>query len=106
MRWPRKTKSKVKRRSRKGVPMPPHFLRRPGLNKVWEHFCWITNNEMRPKHEVEFDIAFFIINTLAVSFGVYSMLMSSRDTAPFAAMLIIEWTWALDTIRNNRSYIK
>jgi len=91
---------------KKGMPRPPLILRTPILSAAWRWLCWVTNNEVHPKHEVEFDIVFFIINTLTVVFGCYYMFTSGPSNAPFAALLVIEWTWALDTIRNNRDYIK
>ena len=85
---------------------PPAIFRPKVLSWIWEKLCWITNNETHPKYEVEFDVAFFIINTIAVILGCYYMIKDGKGSAPFSAMLIVEWTWALDTIRNNRTYIK
>ena len=66
--------------------------------KKW--FLYITNNEEVSRHEEEFDIAFFIINTLAVILGsVYVAYIRQWEWIPF---LIIEYTWAIDTMRHNR----
>jgi hypothetical protein len=94
--------SKIK----KGKPVAPRFLRFPILQNIWNWLCWVTNNEKKPKHEVEFDMVFFIANTLTLVIGAPLMLLAGKETAPFAALLIIEYTWSLDTLRNNRDYIK
>ena len=66
--------------------------------KRW--LVYITNNEQTPRHEQEFDIAFFIINTLAVIIG--SAIFIYRGQPEWIAFLIIEYTWAIDTMRHNR----
>ena len=35
----------------------------------WFDLVYVTNNEDSPRHETEFDIAFFIINTIALIAG-------------------------------------
>lgn len=75
-------------------------------NPLYRWLCWVTNNETHPKHEVQFDIAFFIINTIVLIGGVYWFSTVSHESKPFVTLLVIEYTWALDTLRNNRSYIK
>lgn len=61
---------------------------------------YVTNNEPFSRHEQEFDIAFFIINTLAVFAGsVYIAYIGEWQWIPF---LVIEYTWAIDTMRHNR----
>lgn len=61
---------------------------------------YITNNEETPRHENEFDIAFFIINTACVIGGsIYIGYIGEWQWIPF---LIIEYVWAVDTIRHNR----
>lgn len=61
---------------------------------------YVTNNETISRHEEEFDIAFFIINTLAVFIGGgYLAYIGEWQWIPF---LIIEYTWAIDTMRHNR----
>lgn len=89
-----------------GKPIAPKLLQYPILRNVWNFLCWVTNNEKKPKHEVEFDMLFFIVNTTVLTVGVPLMLLAGAETAPFAALLIIEYTWSLDTLRNNRDYIK
>ncbi|MBI5456946.1 hypothetical protein HY969_04395 [Candidatus Kaiserbacteria bacterium] len=61
---------------------------------------YITNNEPVSRHEPQFDIAFFIINTVAVVLGsVYFGYIREWQWIPF---LVIEYLWALDTLRHNR----
>jgi len=63
-------------------------------------FLYITNNEREPRHKKEFDIAFFIINTIALVFG--SVLFIYHGEAQWVPILVIEYTWALDNMRYNR----
>ncbi len=62
---------------------------------------YITNNEEVSRHEEVFDIGFFIINTLALILGG-AYLAYVGDWA-WIAFLVIEYTWAMDTMRHNRS---
>ena len=67
--------------------------------KRW--LLYMTNNEEVSRHEQGFDIAFFIINTLVVVLGsAYIAYVGEWQWTPF---LIIEYTWAMDTIRHNRA---
>ena len=66
--------------------------------KDW--LLYVTNNLPSSRHEVEFDIAFFIINTVAVAVGsIYFVYIQEWQWIPF---LVIEYTWAIDTMRHNR----
>lgn len=66
--------------------------------KQW--LLYITNNESISRHEEYFDIAFFIINTFAVAIGsIYIAYIGEWQWIPF---LVIEYTWAIDTMRHNR----
>ncbi len=63
-------------------------------------FLYITNNEEVSRHEYGFDVAFFIINSIAVAVGAwYCIHINELQWIPF---LIIEYTWAIDTMRHNR----
>lgn len=74
------------------------------MKKIYEWLCWVTNNENNPKHEIEFDIVFFIINTIALIAGTIIAIVKKEILwIPF---LIIEYNWALDNMRNNRDYVK
>ena len=61
---------------------------------------YITNNLEASQHEPGWDIAFFLINTLALVLGTwYLWYVHELQWIPF---LIIEYTWAMDTMRHNR----
>ena len=62
---------------------------------------YITNNEDVSRHEEAFDVGFFIINTVALFFGTVIFII--MDEVQWVAFLVIEYTWALDSIRHNRS---
>ena len=66
--------------------------------KKW--LLYVTNNEEISRHEDAFDIGFFIINTLALFFGIY--LFISYGEPQWIPVLVIEYTWALDNMRHNR----
>ncbi len=61
---------------------------------------YMTNNEETSRHEEAFDIGFFIANTFALVLGGgYLIYNSLWEWLPF---LVIEYMWAVDTIRHNR----
>ncbi len=66
--------------------------------KRW--LLYITNNEEISRHEQGFDIAFFIINTVALLIG--AVLLTIYGEPHWIPFLIIEYTWALDSMRHNR----
>ena len=49
-------------------------------------FLYITNNEKKSRHEEGFDVAFFVINTLALIFGV--VLFIIYDEPQWIAVLV------------------
>lgn len=61
---------------------------------------YMTNNEVYSRHEEAFDIAFFVVNTLALIIG--SILFLIYEEPQWIAVLVIEYTWALDSMRHNR----
>ena len=61
---------------------------------------YLTNNEEVSRHEEAFDIAFLIINTIAVIAGAAMFIV--YDEPQWIAVLVIEYTWALDNMRHNR----
>ena len=70
------------------------------MRKLKSFLLYVTNNENASRHEQEFDIAFFVINTLAVLLGgAYLTYINEWQWIPF---LVIEYTWAVDTMRHNR----
>ncbi len=68
--------------------------------RLWNWLLYITNNENKSRHEEMFDSLFFIINTIAVLFGVAMFIIHSEPQ--WIPVLIIEYTWALDNMRHNR----
>ncbi|MEI6843307.1 MAG: hypothetical protein WCK48_02260 [bacterium] len=70
------------------------------MTKLKRLFLYITNNEEVSRHEEEFDIAFFIVNSIASVFGVYMFILHGEPQ--WIPVLIIEYTWALDNMRHNR----
>ncbi|MEK7063350.1 MAG: hypothetical protein AAB955_01500 [Patescibacteria group bacterium] len=70
------------------------------MASIKQFFLYVTNNQAVSRHEEEFDIAFFIINTLAILLGgAYLGYTGEWQWLPF---LIIEYTWAVDNMRHNR----
>ncbi len=63
-------------------------------------FLYITNNEEVSRHEEFFDAVFFIINTLALFFGIAMFII--HEEPQWIPVLVIEYTWALDSMRHNR----
>jgi hypothetical protein len=68
--------------------------------KIYNLLLYLTNNEEISRHEHIFDIIFFIVNTIAVIIGVYLFILYNEPQ--WIAVLIIEYTWALDNMRHNR----
>jgi hypothetical protein len=69
-------------------------------NIIIKWLLWVTNNENNPKHEKEFDMVFFVVNTIAIVVGAFWLVKT--NTTEWLAFLIIEYTWALDNMRHNR----
>jgi hypothetical protein len=88
----------------KNIVPPPRVFKIAVLDTLWRWLCWVTNNEFHPKHEVEFDIAFFIINTICLIFGLW-WFIKTKEYA-WIAVLVIEYNWAMDNMRHNREYLK
>lgn len=65
-----------------------------------ELFLYITNNEKRSRHEEIFDVAFFVINTIGLIFGIIMFII--HDEPQWIPILVIEYSWALDNMRHNR----
>lgn len=68
--------------------------------KLRHLFLYITNNEEVSRHEEGFDIAFFIINTAALIFGI--IMFIKYNEPQWIPVLVIEYSWALDNMRHNR----
>lgn len=70
------------------------------MTQIARWLLYLTNNEEVSRHERVFDIGFFIINTLALVLGsAYLAYIREWQWIPF---LIIEYAWAIDTLRHNR----
>jgi len=69
--------------------------------KIKKWLLYLTNNEEKSRHEELFDMIFFIVNTIALVFGAF--LFITHDSPEWIPVLIIEYTWAFDNMRNNRS---
>lgn len=69
--------------------------------KIKKFLLYLTNNEPISRHEEQFDIAFFIINSIALIFGIYMLIV--RDSPEWIAFLVIEYVWAFDNMRHNRT---
>ena len=70
--------------------------------KLWNFLLYLTNNEEKSRHEEIFDIVFLIINTTALIFGVAMFII--HKSPEWIPVLVIEYAWAFDNMRNNRNY--
>lgn len=71
------------------------------IDRIYKWFIWVTNNENNPRHEIEFDIAFFTLNTICLMVGtIYFLVVKEYG---WIGVLLIEYNWALDNMRHNRS---
>jgi hypothetical protein len=67
---------------------------------MWKFLQYITNNEVRSRHEEIFDVIFWVIETLALIFGV--SILVTKHIAEWIPFLVIEYCWAMDNLRHNR----
>ena len=72
------------------------------MNKIWKFLLYLTNNEKKSRHEELFDVFFLIVNTIALIFGIYMFV--THDAPEWIPVLVIEYAWAFDNMRNNRNY--
>ena len=70
------------------------------MRRLKKFLLYVTNNEESSRHEEWFDIAFFLVNTTALIFG--SWYLAYIGYWEWIAFLVIEYTWAMDTMRHNR----
>jgi len=70
------------------------------MRSLRKWLLYITNNEEVSRHEETFDAAFFVINTFALLFGIVMFIVQKE--AQWIPVLVIEYTWALDSMRHNR----
>ena len=69
--------------------------------KFKDWFLYITNNEKESRHEEIFDIVFFVVNTVAGIFGIIMFIIYNE--LQWIPILVIEYMWAFDNMRHNRS---
>lgn len=70
------------------------------MSSLKSFLLYVTNNGPASRHEELFDIAFFIINTLALVIGTF--YLGYVDEWQWIPFLVIEYMWAIDTMRHNR----
>ena len=70
------------------------------VNLLWRFLQYITNNEVKSRHEEIFDVIFWVIETLALIFGVSILL--AKHIGEWIPFLVIEYCWAMDNLRHNR----
>jgi hypothetical protein len=70
--------------------------------KLWKWLLYLTNNEETSRHEQVFDVVFLIINTMALALGVLMFIIYGEPQ--WIPVLVIEYIWAFDNLRNNRNY--
>ena len=70
------------------------------MDSIKKFLLYITNNEETSRHEEYFDIAFIVVNTTALIVG--GIALAYANEWHWIAFLIIEYTWAIDTMRHNR----
>jgi hypothetical protein len=68
--------------------------------KMHKWLLYITNNEETSRHEEFFDVIFFIINTVALVFGIIMFIVYGEPQ--WIPVLVIEYSWAFDNMRHNR----
>ena len=80
--------------------MGKKVIRNKHLIKVHQWLLWVTNNEYNPRHEIEFDFAFFVVNTICLMLGTLYFIITKEYG--WIGVLIIEYNWALDNMRHSR----
>ena len=70
------------------------------MNKLINFLIYITNNNKKSIHEPEWDIAFFLLTTIALIVG--TIILYIRNCPEWIAFLFVEYIWCLDGIRHNR----
>ena len=67
---------------------------------MWKFLKYITNNEARSRHEELFDAIFWVVETVALVFGTWTLIVVRE--AQWIPFLVIEYCWAMDNLRHNR----
>ena len=68
---------------------------------MWKILQYITNNEAVSRHEEVFDGIFWIVETLALIIGI--SILIAKHSFEWIAFLVIEYCWAVDNLRHNRT---
>ena len=68
--------------------------------KLRKWLLYLTNNEQESRHEQEFDIAFLVVNTVALLLGIWMFVAYGEPQ--WIPVLVIEYMWAFDNMRHNR----
>ena len=72
--------------------------------RIYHLLLLVTNNLPNSTHEREYDIFFFLFNTTVIIIGCVGLYI--KGEWPWIALFLNGWAWSLDTLRNNRTYIK
>jgi len=67
---------------------------------MWKVLQYITNNEAQSRDEELFDVAFWVIETIALILGIW--ILMHKHQPEWIAFLVIEYCWAMDNLRHNR----
>lgn len=71
-----------------------------GTHKMFSFLRYITNNEAQSRHEVQFDVFFWLVETLALVLGTW--ILAVKHDGEWIPFLVIEYCWAMDNLRHNR----
>ena len=67
---------------------------------LWNFLRYITNNEVRSRHEEIFDMIFWTAETVALILG--TVILIAKNNPEWIPFLVIEYCWAMDNLRHNR----
>jgi len=73
-------------------------------SRLYKFLLYMTNNELTTRHEIQFDIFFFVVGTITLVAGLWYLI--SKREFEWIPFLILEYFWFLDNARNNREYVK
>jgi len=69
-------------------------------NIFYKFLVYLTNNEKQSKHEIQFDIVFFILTIIFFLWGYY--IFFRKGMIEWIPVLGLETIWCIDSIRHNR----
>ena len=73
-------------------------------SRIWLTLLWLTNNEPKASNEVQFDVFFFIGMLVVLIAGTIGFTRTEQWY--WASIIWIEFFWAWDALRHNRTYIE